>query len=111
MREFFHGWRRKAGLATLVMAYGLMGLWIRSGLLPEELEIHNPFGRSDAKFVSLDNNLEYWRLPWREGIASTRPTEWKRVCCIPYWSVVIPLTLLSVVLVLWKPRKHEVPNA
>ena len=30
MREFFHGWRRKAGVATLVMACGLMAIWMRS---------------------------------------------------------------------------------
>lgn len=30
MREFFKGWRRKAGLVTLVIACMLMGLWMRS---------------------------------------------------------------------------------
>jgi hypothetical protein len=30
MRDFFRGWRRKAGLVTLVMACGLASLWVRS---------------------------------------------------------------------------------
>lgn len=30
MRDFFSGWRRKAGCAALVMACGLTGLWIHS---------------------------------------------------------------------------------
>ena len=30
MREFFRGWRRKAGCISLVMALALMGVWIRS---------------------------------------------------------------------------------
>lgn len=30
MLQFFHGWRRKAGGAALVMACVLMGMWIRS---------------------------------------------------------------------------------
>ena len=30
MHTFFHGWRRKAGVVTLVMACALMGGWIRS---------------------------------------------------------------------------------
>lgn len=30
MREFFHGWRRKAGVVTLVMAMLLFGVWMRS---------------------------------------------------------------------------------
>ena len=30
MREFFRGWRRKIGAVTLVMACGIMGMWVRS---------------------------------------------------------------------------------
>jgi hypothetical protein len=30
MREFFRGWRRKAGLVTLVMACAVMAMWARS---------------------------------------------------------------------------------
>lgn len=30
MHTFFHGWRRKAGVFTLVMALAMMGLWVRS---------------------------------------------------------------------------------
>lgn len=30
MREFFHGWRRKAGCVTLVMALMCAGMWCRS---------------------------------------------------------------------------------
>ena len=33
MIEFFHGWRRKAGVVSLVMALAMMGAWIRSRLL------------------------------------------------------------------------------
>ena len=33
MREFFHGWRRKMGAATLVIACVLMMLWVRSYLI------------------------------------------------------------------------------
>ena len=30
MREFFMGWRRKAGVVTLMMACAACGLWLRS---------------------------------------------------------------------------------
>jgi hypothetical protein len=30
MHTFFHGWRRKAGLVSLVMALAMFGLWMRS---------------------------------------------------------------------------------
>ncbi len=64
MREFFRGWRRKVGCVTLVMACGLMGLWIRSGLMAEEFETPIPLG---PRFVSRDSNLEYWTLPLLEA--------------------------------------------
>ena len=35
MREFFRGWKRKAGVMTLLMALGLMGAWIRSQMYIE----------------------------------------------------------------------------
>jgi hypothetical protein len=30
-----------------------------------------------------------------------------KVCMIPYWSIMLPLTLLSAYLILWKPRKRD----
>lgn len=30
MREFFRGWKRKLGVATLVLACAFMGMWVRS---------------------------------------------------------------------------------
>ena len=30
MHTFFHGWRRKAGVVTLVMACAMMALWVHS---------------------------------------------------------------------------------
>ena len=30
MREFFHGWRRKVGCVTLLIACALAGMWMRS---------------------------------------------------------------------------------
>jgi len=39
MREFFHGWRRKIGVVTLVMACVLMVGWVRS---PETCDLLCP---------------------------------------------------------------------
>jgi hypothetical protein len=36
MLIFFHGWRRKVGLGTLVIALALTGLWIRSRSIHDE---------------------------------------------------------------------------
>ena len=37
MGDFFHGWRRKAGLLLLTLALGFFGLWCRSHLIVDEL--------------------------------------------------------------------------
>ena len=37
MREFFHGWRRKAGLVTLVMALVFVAGWVRSLSVADEV--------------------------------------------------------------------------
>ena len=37
MRELFRGWRRKVGLATLVMACLLMGAWARSYAVRDQI--------------------------------------------------------------------------
>jgi hypothetical protein len=39
MREFFHGWRRKAGVMTLVVALSAAGVWVRASVLCEQIDI------------------------------------------------------------------------
>lgn len=43
MGEFFKGWRRKAGLVTLVMACVLMVGWMRSYASRDLLRVHVPY--------------------------------------------------------------------
>lgn len=40
------------------------------------------------------------------GIPMYRVDQW----IVPYWVLAWPLTLLSVYLILWKPRKRACPN-
>lgn len=47
MREFFLGWRRKAGCVTLLMACALMGAWARSQYI------------SDSYFCWTDKSTHY----------------------------------------------------
>lgn len=37
MVQFFHGWRRKAGIVTLVMACAFWAGWVRSGMIGDRL--------------------------------------------------------------------------
>jgi hypothetical protein len=39
MREFFRGWRRKGGCVTPVIACVLLGLWVRSLVIRDEIRL------------------------------------------------------------------------
>ena len=154
MGEFFKGWRRKAGLVTLVMAclltvgwmrsiaefdcfcltgnswlhvswfnvtiqsaegrltlfrdspdYGIAALWW-SGENAKTIEPYDPLGVAEGIHIE-------WRRDWAcftfgayhvlEGTELIRTD----VYDIPYWSLVLPLTLLSAWLILIKPRKAK----
>lgn len=161
MKEFFHGWRRKMGVATLVMALSLTGLWVRSQCmiddlwyLPEGAPCHSltlsPFGirwvRSDARLINaphyhweaaaytkqgrggLDELVwTYWEYDrvwdWNQnGFHFVLLARWDRgisegsgplltplmigVWIVPFWSVVMPVALLSAYLLLVPSRKR-----
>ena len=135
MREFFKGWRRKVGCVTLVMACVFAVGWVRSLTRRDTFD----FGR--VEIVSLESSLAVaiWprsnlRLPqwftedsrsidsvfgphgcrsrgagfWSSGIADLQST---LIVVAPYWSIVIPLTLLSAYLLLSKPRVAKTTSA
>ena len=61
MREFFRGWRRKIGLATLGLACALMLAWIRSPFFADYVAVHC-FGTGNQGMqgvCSLDQHL-FW---------------------------------------------------
>jgi hypothetical protein len=125
MHTFFHGWRRKLGIVTLVMTLAIMGLWARSYLVPEQFAGSVYVGSADG-IVTFGQIVE--RL---KNVASTSGEDsyqgWAGVgfgrthyfierlsvelimdeLSIPYWTFVLPLTVLSAYLILWKPRKQK----
>jgi len=143
MGDFFKGWRRKAGVATLVMACVLAAGWIRSidtqdrlateitpkcigmfwsgeSCLSISLAWSNDSDIAWAKAVMLihfsnftyftimdsrESNLGSWPTGFgffrKEGISGG--DEQTLGLLAPYWSVVIPLSLLSAYLLLGKP--------
>ncbi len=167
MYTFFHGWRRKAGVVSLVMACMLTAGWIRSLRMIDRIDLRwaddysatvsllsmegclgcmNGFQHdreiSDRTEELLTHNLVTRFPEWHsyriDGIMSPLPetsrfesplakwcwhhlrvgagrevgvlaggsffrgTDW----VVPYWLVVLPLTMLSAYLILWKPRKR-----
>jgi hypothetical protein len=47
-----------------------------------------------------------WHWRWHGFGSGTWPAHHTTLWVIPYWSIVLPLTLLSAYLILWKPRKR-----
>ena len=126
MREFFNGWRRKAGCVTLVMACGLMGMWVRSCIVIDNVRI--PFGNQRLEFATFRGGLYLELLPmptFRNSVVPppgflnhfrwlVRPIDptiksetWNLggpSWCIPFRQLAVALAILSVYLILWKPR-------
>ena len=124
MREFFKGWRRKAGLVTLAMACVLMLGWMRSRMVYDQCI----WADSNHKNVVYSLNGEFGWLRWSTNrsqqmsfgsvpMGSEDEAKWRmlhdmirvmheaREWTCPYWCLAIPLTLLSAWLILGKPRK------
>jgi hypothetical protein len=128
MWSFFHGWRRKAGVATLVMALAFTGFWIRSRttvdmiVTPPFCEARLLFGsfhegiRPGITFEKSDFFLPPSPLPSSLAIRNqlfgvwfTFPRDnlwWEGHPRIAHWSVAVPLTLLSAYLLLVPSRKR-----
>lgn len=83
MRDFFRGWRWKLGIVTLVMACVFAVGWVRSLSDPDVLIDGVGSTKGFVSMTSFDGDF---------GI----------VFFIPYWSIVLPLTLLSACLLLSK---------
>ena len=105
MREFFKGWRRNLGVLTLILACVVTAWWIKSlfsPTLPYRLQIDfEPQGLRVAI-----QEVEFAAFTTGSLVTITRTNSWfnRLVVPLPYWSVVIPLTLLSAWLLLSKPR-------
>lgn len=150
MKEFLHGWRRKIGTVTLLMALAFTGAWLRGHRLTD---VYSPGGTRTIidSWTSSRDGIEWLRLKrpqpmtpnrsgWRTHAAGTtgssvagfirsheQTIDWRwgwlgfnfgeshaskplavrmQFLTIPYWSLVLPLTLLSAYLILLPPRKR-----
>ena len=129
MREFFKGWRRKAGVVTLMMACAMTALWNYTRTVRSETVF--PLG-SRLNVVYGFEGCVYWvgyDMPLRWGFRTGfRSRDWleqfsvrdfdsmwaeleeKRRFQMQYWNfrpgnVVIPLTVLSACLLLWPGKR------
>lgn len=113
MKEFFHSWQRKAGCITLVMACVLMGMWIRSDIVFDQVVLFGNLVISNSGCLVWNwmgwHDPELYILHWYSDIASPFDEDWYLGADgvrWPYWALAIPLAILSACLILWKPRKR-----
>lgn len=103
MGEFFHGWRRKAGCVALVMAFGL-ALDMCGSYNRKHRRVFVGYVRESTWLETNGGMVELWRFHHEpkeaNGFVNTL------VGAIPYWWLILPLTLLSACLILRKPRKR-----
>jgi hypothetical protein len=129
MSGFFYGWRRKTGVVTLLMACVLMGAWLRCRSRDDV--VYFVFLDRQHRIYAVENRIIWLTTPdpnlfldMRCGIGDdTENNELKyidkvwhgneiikklsfRRWNIPIWSLVLPPTVLSAYLILWKPRKR-----
>lgn len=118
MREFFHGWRRKVGVVTLLMALAATTLWVRSVylhdwvlLLDDEVSVESVGGRiivMHGRPHNVVGELLNWGSKTNEIDAAHTSyfMASRHRFVVPHWPIAIPLTLISAYLILWKPRKR-----
>ena len=134
MHEFFHGWRRKAGCALLIVVLALLGAWGRSWMILDRV-VFNVFHRTQTivtwngritwwgtsrlgsntwqSYVPLPSESDVHGLPlvldaYYEFAASKRPETVNphiHFLTATYTWCISPLSMLSAYLILWKPRK------
>jgi hypothetical protein len=142
MGEFLRGWRRKVGCVTLLLACAVVGMWVRSyfggmdhvvqPIVGSIITLHkSPSTSHPVIWVStplqdpdrkhwMKGNLGYhsdqWlRREWGGFVFSHHVKQPRLQLVFPYWSIILPLTLLSAYLILvpsWKrPTTTSQPHA
>ena len=129
MSDFFHGWRRKAGCVTLVMAFAVTGLWARSRFVRDTVDVTidhqwyciDSFG-GNLVWSSMDGYLLCGQSPliqdhwpsWQSERFVKEGFVWMILKShFPHTShitIAIPLSLLSGCLILW-PGKRKIAES
>jgi hypothetical protein len=129
--DYFTPWRRKFGVLTLVMACVFAAGWVRSISIEDQIQIKPPdrwhrflhvfesshsviswvaldmqFGEIQWQSAPVGADRETMLLEWFPQYAERREKKYVKNWEVPYWSIVIPLTLLSAWLLLIDPRKR-----
>lgn len=92
--SYFRPWWRKYGFVTLALACSVTGLWIQSTVRSGHIDLYPFRFRSADGIASLD-------FLNRDPMVTDLGSDFRE---IPYWSIILPLTILSFWLLLIKPQ-------
>ena len=121
MSEFFNGWRPKVGVVTLFLACVFLGGWVRSLVVKDRILFSDITGSNsvfcgiigletsrhslDLLTFQVDTATPMLATPIPPGVVPLKVLSFRigPLLAIPFWSIVIPLTLVSAFLLLCKP--------
>ena len=126
MKDFFHGWRRKAGCVTLVMASAVTMMWARGYLYIDWIQVGYRrrlalrfwAGSVDCMSWTAEPDLPQHFVMWdSDELPAPALSELMeflqyslmknniavQASTVPLWPIAVSLTLLSVYLLLSKP--------
>lgn len=115
MFECFRGWKRKAGLLSLVVTCLFVAAWVRSMIVVDILGIvsettsrvlvsgnHEFLWAHERNSQKRPSSVVWQTFPNKPGIIGSSR---HGILSIPYWSIVLPMTALSACLLLSKRRQ------
>jgi hypothetical protein len=121
MRDVFRGWDRKVGFVVLLVACVLTIAWIRSLTTTDYLAFQFKEPTAGVKFTAFRSHageIGWQDLSMFEGYCpvgwSSSPRDLQKLSdeqfmlafvTVPYWWVVLPLTLISAWLLLFKTQR------
>jgi hypothetical protein len=129
MRAFFRGWPRKTGCVVLVLAIAVAIAWARAFVRYDV--VYFSLGHRQYQIISTEAGValtswDYshpatqWRIldaaQFDDGgtglLLSYVESDFDGLNVshseLPHWQLLLPLTLISAFLILWKPRKKDV---
>jgi hypothetical protein len=94
MGDFFHGWRRKTGGVTLLMALAFMAGWVRSFTVGDDFKFTSGFGHY---FLLTSYSGEIQLLGWEDRYSQQKFVFWRSWrLSEAHWSQPEPLKNLAV---------------
>jgi|GEM_PF-3554606 len=116
MREFFRSWKRKVGVATLMVALAAIGMWLRSQVIEESAGLvlsgrKFSFFSADGEiafFTSPSDRPDFWGYWWSRELI--RGFHLGGPLVVDYLIVALVMILISIILLVGRVRLPKSQN-